>query len=71
MTRLISEFYIIICIYKFFEETVQKNYFIYQYIQTGTTEKYLINNLMSEWMNMLIYERPISNAGWGQGGFIG
>ena len=35
-------------------------YFIYN--QTDTTEKYLIINLMSEWMNMLIYEQPISNA---------
>ena len=36
-------------------------------IHTGTTEKYLIINSMSEWINMLVYEQEISNAVCGGG----
>ena len=45
---ILSKLHINICIYKFLEKIVQKKYLIYLYIQTGTTEKYLIYNSMSE-----------------------
>ena len=60
-----SKLYIDICINKILEKIVEKIYLIYIYIQTGTTEKYLIINSMSEWINMLIYEKTISNSAWG------
>ena len=65
-----SKLYINICLYKLLENIVQKIDLIYIYIQTSTTEKYLIINSKSEWINMLIYEQPILNCAFSLGGCV-